>query len=336
MLKLSVHLILPLVWSFPCARLHAATQADSGAQYRTIVREDWNQYSDKSALAGKFGVEGRLNACPRSDDRGGTRCDPHLPVTDFYDLIPDPVFGKVVRYNGGPRLNTRAANMPGRVALHGVRLGREFTHVWVRQFIRFSPNFTTTSRTGGQNAASHKIMFLRYRESPARHEFVLDGPRGIHHDGGSPGITRVQEGTLPWHNVVGMNAQYRTKGWPYPDAYPLIKAPPAPGAPRGAPVGNGDGEWYEIVLHHKTEAERGEFTMYWRRYTSGGTVSPGAWKIDARYIVGKPGQEFRGVTVYTMGVNRNRQWDEDMYIYWGPNEIVDGSRYPNPWNLPGN
>jgi hypothetical protein len=28
-----------------------------------------------------------------------------------------------------------------------------------------------------------------------------------------------------------------------------------------------------------------------------------------------------------MGVNRNRQWDEEMYIYWGPHEVVDGSRY---------
>jgi hypothetical protein len=59
------------------------------------------------------------------------------------------------------------------------------------------------------------------------------------------------------------------------------------------------------------------------------------WKIDAKYMIAKPGQVFRGVTVYTMGVNRNRQWDEEMYIYWGPHEVVDGSRYPNPWDLPG-
>jgi hypothetical protein len=37
-----------------------------------------------------------------------------------------------------------------------------------------------------------------------------------------------------------------------------------------------------------------------------------------------------------MGINRNRQYDEDMYHYWGPYEVVDGYLYPNPWNLPGN
>jgi hypothetical protein len=333
MLNLPTVLTISAVWSFTSASCAAGAQSDSVANYQTIAKEDWSRYSEKGDLAGQFGVEGRLNECGRRNESGGTRCDPHLPVTEFYDLIADPIFGKVIRYNGGPHLNTRATNMPGRVALHGVHLGGEYTHVWVRQFIRFSPNFTTTSKTGGQNAASHKIMFLRYRESPARHEFVLQGARGIHHDGGNPGLTKSSEGTLPWHNVVAINAQYGLTGWPYPDAYPMIKAPVS-ALPR-APSGNGDGEWYEVVLHHKTVAERGEFTMYWRRYTLSGAITPGAWKIDARFTMAKPGQVFRGVTVYTMGVNRNRQWDEEMYIYWGPHEIVDGTRYSNPWKLPG-
>jgi hypothetical protein len=333
MQKLPLVLAITVGCSFTIARLAACAQSDSGSQYRTIVKQDWSRYSEKSELEGMFGVEGGLHKCRRPDDRGGTRCDPHLPVTEFYDLIPDPIFGKVVRYNGGPHLNTRATNMPGRVALHGVRLGGEYTHVWLRQFVRFSPNFTTTSRTGGQNAASHKIMFLRYRESPARHQFVLDGARGISHRGGNPGLTKVSEGKLPWHNVVSMNEQHRTSGWPYPDAFPMIKAPAS--GPRGTQFGNGNGEWYEVVLHHKTTGERGEFTMYWRRYTLSGAISPAAWKIDARFLVAAPGQVFRGVTTYTMGVNRNRQWDEEMFIYWGPHEIVDGTRYPNPWNLPG-
>ena len=312
----------------------SAAQTPAPAQYATIVKQDWNTYPDKDALAGQFGVEGGLNACNVPDPAtGGTRCDPHLPVTDFYDLIPDPLFGKVLRYNGGPQLNTRLHNMPGRIALHGTRLGAEYTHVWVRQFVRFSSNWTTTSSTGGQGGPSYKVMFLRYKDSPARHQFVLDGPRGVEHSGGNPGLKNLAEGRLPWNNVVTMNAAYGISGWPYPDAYPMIKVPSSP--PR-APAGSGDGEWYEIVLHHKTVAERGEFTMYWRQYTAGGVVSPRAWKIDAWYMLAREGQVFRGVTTYTMGVNRNRQWDEPMYIYWGPFEVVDGNLYPNPWALPGN
>jgi hypothetical protein len=313
----------------------AAAQIDPPGEYQTIVKEDWSRYPDKNALQGQFGVEGGLHQCTAPDGQGGTKCDPHLPVTDFYDLVSDPIFGKVVRYNGGPHLNTKAKNMPGRVALHGVQLGGEYPHVWVRQYVRFSPNFMTTSRTGGQGGPSYKVMFLRFKGSSARHQFVLDGPRGVQHGGGSPGLTRIGEGTLPAHNVKGMNVQYRTSGWPFPDAYPMIKVPgPSPAAPRGAPFGDGDGEWYEVILHHKTGEGRGEFTMFWRRYTSGGAISPGHWKIDARYIVVQGGQRFPGVTVYTMGINRNRQYDEEMFVYWGPHEVVDGTRHPNPWGMP--
>ena len=306
--------------------------------YETLARADWSTYADKAALAGQFGVEGGLNACRAPDPKtGGTRCDPHLPVTDFYDLVEDPLFGKVVRYNGGPQLNTKAKNMSGRTAIHGVSLGSPRTHIWLRQFIRFSPNWTTASATGGQGAADYKAMFLRYANSAARHQVKIGANgRGLEHNGGNPGLAKVGEGTLPWHNVVTLNQQYHISGWPFVDLYPLIRAPgPLSAKFTRAPWGPGTGEWIEVVMHHKTVAERGEFTAYWRQYTVGGQVSPKPWKIDARYVVVRPGQVFRGVSIYTMGVNRNRQYDEPMFIYWGPFEIVDGSQFSNPWNLPG-
>lgn len=315
-----------------------ARQAAPPADYQTIVKRDWSTAPDKAALESLFIVEGGLNACPAINPvTGGTKCDPHLPVRDFYDLVADPLFGKVIRYNGGPQLNTAAKNMPGRVAKHAVSLGSERTHVWVRQFIRFSPNYTTTSKTGGQGGPSYKVMFLRYRNSGARHEFDIDNPRGVYHSGGNPGLTKVSAGYLPWHNTVDMNTQFPGSGWFGPDFYPFIKVPgPYPAAPsRNSRFGNGNGEWIEVVLHHKTVAERGEFTLYWRQYTLKGQVAPQPWKIHAVYLMGRAGQVFRGVTIYLMGVNRNRQYDEPMFVYWGPYEIVDGSQYPNPWNLPG-
>ena len=303
------------------------TQAVLPGQYATIAKEDWSTYADKDALLGRFGVEGQLN-----------RVEPALPVTDFYDLVPDPIFGKVVRYNGGPQFNIAKRSMPGRVAIHGVGLGGERTHVWVRQFIRFSRNWTTTSATGGSGAADYKAMFLRYANSSARHQVKLGtNARGLEHSGGNPGLTLVNHGLLPWHNVVDINTQYHTIGWPVIDFFPFVKAPgPYPSAPSpNAPYGDGNGEWVEIVMHHKTVGERGEFTVYWRQYTVSGVVSPQAWKIHAGWKEAQVGQVFPGVTVYTMGVNRNRQYDEPMFIYWGPFEIVDGSQYPNPWSLPG-
>ena len=303
------------------------TQGVVPSHYETIAKADWNTYPDKEALLGQFGVEGNLNTVT-----------PALPVTDFYDLVPDPIFGKVVRYNGGPQLNIANPKMPGRVALHGVSLGGERTHVWVRQFIRFSPNWTTMSAKGGSGAPDYKAMFLRYANSPARHQVKLGtNARGLEHSGGSPGLKRMSEGTLPWNNVVTMNTQYHTSGWPYVDFFPFVKAPgPYPSAPAaGAPYGNGNGEWVEIVMHHKTVGGRGEFTVYWRQYTVSGVVSPQPWKIHAVWMEAQVGQVFSGVTIYTMGVNRNRQYDEPMFIYWGPFEVVDGTQYPNPWNLPG-
>jgi len=157
-------------------------------------------------------------------------------------------------------------------------------------------------------------------------------------DGGNPGLgTFIDQGKLPWNTVESMNVQYGVQGFPGVDLYPMVKVASLSGScfPADAPCASaGDGEWYEIVIHHKTVGERGEFTQYLRRYTYGGVVSPGAWRINAEYSVAPSGQVFRGVSHYQMGVNRNRQYDEVMYHDWGPYEVVDGSVFPSPWGLP--
>lgn len=314
-------------------------------QYSTIAKKDWNAYADKSGLAGQIGVEGQLNTVP-----------PVLPVTDFYDLVPDPLFGKVVRYNGGPHLNIADPTQPGRVATHQIAIGTLAgkpnatwwtapdgkswypTHVWVRQFLRFSPNWTGLSQSGGQGSADYKTMFLRYYNSSARHEFKVTAIREWILSGGDPGLTQVSQGTLPWNTVLSINVQYGVSGYYGVDLYKMVKPTALDGKcyPSVVPCAPaGDSEWYEIVMHHKTIGERGEFTQYVRRYTLGGAPNPGTWMINAHYFVGKAGEVFPGVSHYQMGVNRNRQYDWVMYHYWGPYEVVDGSVYPNPWGLPG-
>jgi hypothetical protein len=130
-----------------------------------------------------------------------------------------------------------------------------------------------------------------------------------------------------------MNEAYGTTGWPFADAFPMISAPVGPS---GAPTGPGNGEWYEVVLHHAAVGARAEHMLAWRQYTRAGEVAPGKWAIIGRWEEFTAGDTWRPLVRYEMGVNRNRQWDEPMSIYWGPYEIVDGSKYPNPWGLPGN
>jgi hypothetical protein len=266
---------------------------------------------------------------------------PALPVSAFFDLIPDPLFGKVVRYNGDPSLNTTNDN-EGRIAIHQVNVNKAGvqptpawlpvvesggttyyypSHLWVSQFIRFDPWWTTVD---------YKTMFLRYR-SGGRHEFHFGiGGRGIYHSIGNPGAgTQLTSGGLSITNVITMDQQYGISGFPYVDDFPAHKAPPFP--PQ-APSGNGNGEWIQVVMHHEKKGFRREGTTYWRQYTVGGVVNPQPWKIVSQ------GRDFTadgtGINKYEMGVNRNDKWPAPMNLYWGPYEVVDGSVYPNPWNVP--
>jgi hypothetical protein len=316
--------------------------APAPGQYQTIKNQDWKNFADKSAIAGMIGVEGQLNTQA-----------PALPNTAFYDLVGDPVFGKVVRYHGGPHLNTTSTTAPGRVATHSVALGTCVgrpnaswyqwtngcwypTHVWVRQFIRFSPNWTNFSATGGSGSGDYKTMFLTYIATTGRHEFKVTNLREWIMGWGGP---TGNSGPLPWNNVQSMNDQYNTSGFLGVDLFPMVR-PSAPDGrcfPSNTPCGPaGDGEWYEMVMHHKTTGARGEFSQYLRRYSQNGVVSPGPWRINAHYVDAAAGGTFTGIDRYMMGVNRNRQYDSVMYHDWGPYEVVDGGAYPNPWGVPGN
>ncbi|HEV8600333.1 MAG TPA: hypothetical protein VGQ69_13305, partial [Gemmatimonadales bacterium] len=63
-------------------------------QYQVLVQRDWNSYPDKAGVGSQFYVEGGLHTQY-----------PALPVSAFWDLVPDPIFGKVIRYNQDPALN---------------------------------------------------------------------------------------------------------------------------------------------------------------------------------------------------------------------------------------
>jgi hypothetical protein len=409
--------------------------------YVAFQSKDWSTYADKATLAatGILGVY----------DQQHTLQQPVLPVTDFWDLVSDPIFGKVVRGNGGLNLNpypvivealnsgvagnsivenfrngvlivkndpvsptitetfsglTRANfiqavnvggiapvgqangqpsalirqtggmntgvgalpsqqlnvfnalsggavgvkarfqfgdNVQGRVLSHtiGFGSGNGKSHIWARQFLRFSTNYTTEGLVGGEGSSSDKLMFFLHLLGGGREYFVADGVRFqlYSFDTSAQGTpqsptpgTLASSGQLAITNTVAFNPN---AGQNLPDLFPMFSVRCAPGL--GSPCGPGDGEWYECIMHHQAVGTRCEGTFYFRRYTTGvgTTVSPGAWHITGQYKVLAAGQTWTPIQNYQMGVNRNRQWDSTMYRYWGPYELVDGTLYPNPWGV---
>jgi hypothetical protein len=297
--------------------------------YTPVAAQDWTTYSDKAALFGLFGVEGGLNAR-----------DPALPNTAFYDLVSESVpdgsggmiSGKAVRYLGDPALNTFDPKTPGRIAVHKVKFA-DLDDVWVRQYVKFSPNWITagTNPTGG---ASYKMMFFRFNGAGFRLGHLINGTRDEIMELGQeqPGAVQVK---LAWDNHVAVSPVDGAGGM---DAFPMVKGS-SYGPPSPNPGGNGNGEWYEIVMRWKkvgTMVMQGAIAK--RRITIGGLWNPGPWTTIARQVThtGDPLVEYiRPVFSYEMGVNRNKQWDEVMWIDWGKYDVVNGALYPNPFNVPG-
>jgi len=280
------------------------------------------------------------------------------PLNDHYFKLPGgtEVPGETNEHAlAGGDATTRARiqfvdNVSGRTAVYGVGLGvGGKRHIWLRTFLRFSPNWHIQSDLGGAGAGSHKLMFVRYQNSAARADFTPDG--GLRSwaytvGGALAGGTVVEKGKLPWHNVKTINELYHVQGFPWPDLYndehnpgtfKMFRVGCQP--PRNPYCGDGNGEWYEIIWHLKVGTpdapERIELTQAMRQYTQAGVKTPLPWRIATEYKVASPGGVWRPMVKYEQGVNRNRQWDEPMWLDWAFFEIVDGDQFPNPWGLPG-
>lgn len=210
-------------------------------------------------------------------------------------------------------------------------------NVWTRLIERFSPDWEIQSAVGGEAAGGVKHLFNRLYNNSGRWANLFQGVRGMSYETSTAngGLTVVATGGLPWGNAAGMNSVYSTSGWPYPDAWPMFHAD---SGPAGAPVGDGDGEWYEIIMHAKLGVdgiapERNEYTLMWRRLTLSGSYSPGAWKVSASFLTLQTGQQAIPLAKLEVGVYRNRQYDHDMEWDIKLAEIVNGSVYPDPWGV---
>lgn len=297
-------------------------QAESAA-YVPVVRQEWSAFKDDAALKAAHLIG--------PESAGLLAQPPQLAIEQLFELVPDPLWGQVVRYKGGPFANSASPRLPPRVPMHVAHFP-DLRNVWIRQYIRFSPNWTTAgpSPPGG---VSYKAMFIRWNGVGFRMGFLINGFRELvlehghaYENGKNYPATSVR---LPWQNTVPISVRDGIQG---PDGFPMFRGMSL----ARLPTGPGNGEWYEVIMHHRqAREETAEGTLAFRQFTSKGKIAPGRWLVLARSTTfSRVGDVWHPANSYRMGVNRNKWFAEEMHIDWGPYEVVDGSRYPNPWNTP--
>ena len=95
-----------------------------------------------------------------------------------------------------------------------------------------------------------------------------------------------------------------------------------------------DGQWFEyVMLWEKTGASTGRAHWWMRRLTSGGAIVNNSWTY---YGVSLSGAATPDVGVVRLGAgNLTRAPSATQYVDLGPWDVVDGTRFANPFGMPG-
>lgn len=222
-------------------------------------------------------------------------------VYEQVDLVPDPVFQQVVRIEFEANRGTDG---------QAPQLKKKFSpldDMWYRWRMRYQPGWTTAGPDPAGHANSYKIAFWTWPSNDGRGQLEISNTTeyitglGVMADGV---YNRYQEQLLP-----GSAPDFGrvTTEWT-------------------------DGEWWEFVVHYRRTSPTSAENAYWRRrLTHGGAVSPGPWVYHGYAIWGAP---VPPVSAVQLGANKNKNNPLTMYIYWGPWEVVDGSRFSNPFKVP--
>ena len=221
-------------------------------------------------------------------------------LADHLALVPDPTFGRVARITqpADPSPNPSGGFSP--------QLRRKFPgpldDVWLRFRVKFSPGWTTRGPYPRGAANSYKLAFLRWHDSDGRVQIEFtntdDYDLGVH----LPGI-RCTSLRLPGSQEFGE----ATTEW------------------TGA-------EWWEYVMHYERLSPTVMRVSWWRRpLTRSGVVVQNAFVFLGVERTCTRAPQVSGIA---LGINKNKTTPVTQYIYWGPWEVVDGARYPNPFGLP--
>jgi hypothetical protein len=92
-----------------------------------------------------------------------------------------------------------------------------------------------------------------------------------------------------------------------------------------------DGQWYEFVIYYEKRRERVARQHWWRRkLTEHGVLVDLPFVYTGIEFGDKPAPRVRAVE---LGANKNKNNPTTMYLYWGPWEAVDGSRFADPFGM---
>jgi hypothetical protein len=230
-------------------------------------------------------------------------------------VVTDPsgIFGKVLRYTF-PQSAT-AYNPQGRQATTAV------DKQWFKIYMRFRPGWTSAGSLVSAN--SYKVMFQTWESADQRNEIEYSNTTG-RLIGFSQGGRSFTDDT--WYGEY-MSCQVGDeavgKEWT-------------------------DGDWREVIIaFEKTSATTYRVSYWWRKYTVGGAKHNLTWAqtatnktlYDQHFVasIGRltGGTDISRVAGIAMGVNKNQNTPQEMYIYWGPYFAVDGSQNPDPFGVVG-
>jgi hypothetical protein len=226
-------------------------------------------------------------------------------VYGYVQLVPDGVFGRVARIvfpvnSGGPGPSPRMLQ----------RLPQPLERMWFRWRVRYSPGWTTVGPDPAGHANSYKLAFWGWSGFYSR---------------GEVGLTNTDD------YYVAVSVQEPRSG----AAVPYTRRP-LPGSATGLGEAGpdwADGEWHEFVVYHQGTGATSFREHFWRRrLTRAGRVAPGPWTYVGQELSGHPPPRVDRVE---LGINKNKSTPARQYLDWGPWEVVDGSRYPNPFGMPG-
>ncbi|HET9986315.1 MAG TPA: hypothetical protein VFQ38_22245 [Longimicrobiales bacterium] len=225
-------------------------------------------------------------------------------VRNYYALVSDPTFGKGVRITFPQNTGTSGASP---------RLEKYFraplNEMWFRWTMKFTPGWTTVGPEPEGAANSYKIAFWFWEGYWGRGELQYSNS------------TQYITETTAQDPKTGENLSYIEK--------PLADSPGDFGEET---TEWSDGEWWEFVIHYEKTGPTTARQYYWRRrLTSGGRVVDNPWTWYGYTWSGSTTPQVSGIA---LGANKNKNNPTTMYLTWGPWEVVDGSKYPNPWNMP--
>lgn len=266
--------------------------------------------ADTAAVTVTAAAGGGAYVAVQGDDWKGYRSDADLrgagfwwfrseDVMQYVHLAQDPVFGQVVRITF--QQSTDIGWAP--------ELDRTFApldRMWFRYRVRHVPGWTTVGPLPSGHANAYKQAFWLWDGYQGRGQIEISNTDeyilgfGVNNNGT---YLRYNERTLPGSGSFGRV----TTEWT-------------------------DDQWWEFVVYYEKTGATSARQHWWkRRLTTGGAIAPGPWAYVGIEATGATTPRVRGIT---LGANKNKSNPTTMHLFWGPWEVVDGSRHPNPWGMP--